>query len=242
MTPRTLVATLSLAALLAPAPRLARASEADAFEDKVKPVSGQLYEKAGKLELTPTAELSLNDAFFSKYMGGLKVGYHFNEFLYAGVGAVGRFASSATGSTNVCPAGAGCHPADPWSLYKVPGLVDWIAAAEVAFSPVYGKLNVFAEKAVHFDLSVLGGVDMVSFRGVDPNATNASSAPGSTTSVGGHVGIGARIFFARSMALRLELKDVLYSVPHLTTGSLQTQLLADVGLSFFVPVSGGKAP
>ncbi len=242
MTPRNLVTTCALAALLALTPRLVHASEADVFENKVKPVSGQLYTKAGKIELTPTLQLSLNDAFFSKYMGGLKLGYHFNEYFYAGVTATGTFATSATGSTSVCPAGAGCRSAYAWELYKVPGHIDWIAGAELAFSPVYGKLNVFAEKALHFDLSVLAGADLVSFRDVDASATSASAAPGSATSIGGHVGVGARVFFARFMAVRLELKDVLYSVPHLATGQLQTQLMADIGLSFFVPVAGGKTP
>jgi hypothetical protein len=39
------------------------------------------------------------------------------------------------------------------------------------------------------------------------------------------------------MALRLEAKDVIYSVSNLSTGSLQNQLFADVGLSFFVPLA-----
>ncbi len=240
MTPRNLVATLSLAALIALGPRSVRASEADAFENKVKPVSGQLYTKAGKLELTPTAELSLNDPFFSKYMGGLKLGYHFNEYFYAGITATGGF-TSTTGSTNVCPTSQPCRAATSTELNRLPGLIHWIGGAELAFSPVYGKLNLFAEKALHFDLSVLAGADIVSYRDVlKENDTRVT--PGDATSIGGHVGVGARIFFARFMALRLELKDVLYSVPNLATGKLQTQLMADIGLSFFLPVAGARTP
>lgn len=243
MTRQNAIATLSCLVLLATAtlaPAATRASEADAFENRIPPVSGQLYRKAGRFELTPTFQLSLNDAFFSKYMGGVKLGYHFNEWFYAGLTATGGF-SSTTGSTSRCPSGAGCTPAEPWRLYQVPGLIRWIAGAEVAFSPLYGKLNLFAEKAVHFDLSVLAGVDLVSFRDVDTSATLTSPEPGSASSPGGHLGVGARIFFGRFMAVRLELKDVLYSVPHLATGKLQTQLLADVGLSFFFP-SASRTP
>ena len=50
------------------------------------------------------------------------------------------------------------------------------------------------------------------------------------------------VFLASFLALRFELKDVLYSVPHLTTGRLQSQLFADAGLSFFVPVARRDAP
>lgn len=225
---------LLAAALL---PQLAHASAADAFENRIKPVSGQLYTKAGKLEITvPSAELSLNDAFYSKYMLAAKLGYHFNEYLSAAVtGAAGL--TSTTGSTTVCPNNAACRPAADWELYRVPGKIGWMAGAELAWSPVYGKLNLFAEKAIHFDLSLLGGADLVSYREVVPDATSTTPAPGNATSVGGHVGVGARIFLASSVALRLELKDVIYAVPRLSTGKVQTQLFADVGLTFFLPVA-----
>lgn len=237
MTSRAATALACAAALVALAPRAARASAADAFENKVKPVSGQLYQKGGKLELTvPAGLLSLNDAFFTKYMAGAKLGYHFNDyFALAVTGAYGG--SSPTGSTSICRLNQGCTAAQPGQLYQVPGDIKWIAGAEVEFSPVYGKLNVFAEKAIHFDLSLLAGADLVAYRDVlEPAAANAGQVPGTATSPGGHFGIGTRIFFASFMALRLELKDVLYRVPALSTGTLQNQLFAEAGLSFFVPV------
>jgi outer membrane beta-barrel protein len=233
MTSRAATALACAGAIAALAPCAAFASAADAFEHKVKPVSGQLYEKSGKLELTATGLLSVNDAFFSKYMAGAKLGYHFNEYFGLAVsGSAGT--SSTTGSTTICPLNQTCHAADPSLLYLVPGDIKWMAGVELEFSPIYGKLNVFAEKALHFDLSLLAGADLVSYR--DVLTTPSTVAPGNATSPGGHVGLGARVFFARFMALRLELKDVIYSVPHLSQGNLQTQLMVEAGLSFFVPV------
>ncbi|HTP25642.1 MAG TPA: outer membrane beta-barrel domain-containing protein [Anaeromyxobacteraceae bacterium] len=233
MTRRATCWILSAAAVAAWAPGTALGSDVDAFENKVKPVS-QAYQKAGKLELTPTGAVSLNDAFFTKYMGGLKVGYHLNE--YFSFGLTGLFGgTSPTGSTSVCPAGQSCQPATSQQLNQVPGDIKWITGAELAFSPVYGKLNLFAEKAVHFDLSILGGADLVGYRNVVKSGQ--SGTPGTATSAGGHVGVGARIFLARFMALRVEVKDVIYSVPSLSTSQLQTQLFLDAGLSFFVPVT-----
>ena len=237
MNSRAAIALACAAALAAITPRAARASAADAFENKVKPVSGQLYQKGGKLELTvPVGVLSVNDAFFTKYMAGAKLGYHLND--YFALAVTGSFGgSSATGSTSICRLNQGCTPATSAQLYQVPGDIKWIAGAELAFSPVYGKLNVFAEKALHFDLSLLAGADLVAYRDVLKGpAALAGQVPGTATSPGGHVGIGARIFFARFMALRLELKDVFYRVSALDTGNLQTQLLAEAGLSFFIPV------
>jgi outer membrane beta-barrel protein len=222
-------------ALAALAPRAARGSAADAFENKVKPVSGQLYTKAGKLELTPNGALSLNDAFFAKYMGGLKLGYHVSE--YVSFGVTGLFGTTGTtGSTSVCPTNQPCRAASPNQLNQVPGEIKWVGGAEVAFSPIYGKLNVFAEKALHFDLSVVGGLDLVSYRDVVAPETG-SGGPGNVSTPGGHLGVGARVFFARFMALRLEVRDLVYSVKALDRGKVQTQLFAEAGLSFFIPVA-----
>lgn len=229
------------AALVALAPVAARGSAADAFENKVKPVSGQLYSKAGKLELTiPAGVISLNDAFFTKYMAGAKLTYHLSESWSLGVnGSIGT--SSATGSTSICT--VTCKSADSTQLNQVPGDIKWIAGGEIGFSPLYGKLNLFGEKALHFDLSLLVGADLVSYRDVLAATTaNAGATPGTVSTPGGHVGVGARLFFARFMAFRLELRDVIYKVSALPSANLQTQLLAEAGLSFFIPVGRHAEP
>jgi len=236
----TRAATALLALALAALPRAATASPADAFENKVRPVSGQLYTKAGKLELTvPSAGLSLNDAFFSKYLVGAKLAYHLNE--YWSVAATGALAAtSRTGSTAVCPVNQGCHDAAAKDLNQLPGEIKWMGGGEVAFAPVYGKLNLFAEKAIHFDLALMAGGDLVAYRDVVPAGSTA--APGTVTTPGGHFGVGARVFLARSIALRVEARDVWYRVTSLPSGPWQSQLLAEIGLSFFIPVAQGNAP
>ena len=241
--PALLAAAAIAAALLAAPPRPALASEADAFEHKVRPVSGQLYTKAGKLELAPSVQLSMNDPFFNKYLVGARLGYHLAEAWSVALTGSYAFARSATGSTNVCTSNAGCRPALPQELYQVPGYVKWMVGGEVAFAPVYGKLNLFAEKAVHFDLSVFAGADLVGYRDViDGTAALAGAVPADGSSLGGHLGLGARVFLGRSTALGLELKDVVYSVKGLSTGKLQNQLIAQAALSFFLPLSSRGTP
>jgi outer membrane beta-barrel protein len=243
-----LVRTAVAAALLVAAalPGSARASKADAFAGKIQPVSGQLYTKRLRFEVTPTGNLSLNDAFYAKYFGGVKVGFHFTESLsFHASYATG--AASETGSAVVCPSGEGCREAGDAELFQVPGRITMIAGGELAWSPVYGKLSLLAERVAHFDLSLLAGVDYIAHEeilGTDAARAIAATGkrpPGDGT-IGGHVGLGVRIFFTPWMAARLELKDYVYQVevPNWVEDQsprkdIQNQLFAEVGVSFFLP-------
>jgi outer membrane beta-barrel protein len=232
-----LAAALAALVLAAPAAAAAQSSKADAFAGKIPPVSGQLYQKAGRFELTATGNLSLNDAFFSKYFGGAKVAYHFTEQLAAGLHGAGGF-TSVTNSAQVCSPTKGCVEADAVQLRQVPGRIRYIVGAEAAWSPVYGKLNVLSEQVAHFDLSILAGPDLVAHDEVLAKDVAALRAPATQTAFGGHVGLGLRVFLTESVAARLEIKDYIYSVkvPNGGIGNdVQNQLFAELGVSLFLP-------
>ena len=239
MSARHAMRTAALLAALVAAP--ARASEADAFENKIPPISGQLYPKKGRIELTPGVSFSVNDPFYAKTFGTLKLTWHLSEFFSAGIAAAGGVAS-ATGSTTICPANQGCGPATEEQLRQVPGKIQWLAGAEVAFAPVYGKLNLLAELPVHFDLAVLAGADFVTYQTVVDAQTAAQGSPGNDSSLGGHVGLGMRFFFAGFMGLRFEVRDYIYSATVGSESHLQNQLFLDLGLTFLFPTSarGGR--
>ncbi len=252
MSPAATTGAVRLALLLAAlAPGAASAgSKADAFEGKIQPISGQLYQKAGRLEVSPTLDLSFNDAFLKKHFVGVKVGWHFTEFLsVGGTFAVGT--TAATGSAVVCPANQGCHDATRAQLWQVPGAIRMMAGAEVAWAPVYGKLNLAAEQVLHFDLALLAGTDLIRRDEVlSRDAADALQASGgkppTATSLGGHVGLGVRVYLNRYMALRFDVKDYIYAVkvPNWIEGSgnqprndVQNQLFIELGLSFFFPTT-----
>ncbi len=235
---------LVLASLTAPSAPRAQ-SKSDAFAGKIPPVSAALYRKAGRYELTATGLASVNDAFYSKYFGGLRLGYHFTESLSASAfGATGL--NTKAGSAQVCPSGEGCRPADRVEMWQVPGNIKYMAGLEGAWTPVYGKLNLFSEQVAHFDLGVLLGVDWVSYQRVlssDDAEEYADDGrrPGTQSTIGIHAGLGARIFFAEYIALRLEFRDHVYPVkiPNVREGSsrseLQHQLFTELGVSVFFP-------
>lgn len=247
MTPRRPIAPAALVVALALAaaalPRAAAAqSKADAFAGKIPPVSGQLFRKAGRLELVASGDLSLDDAFFRKYFGGLELGYHFTESWALSLRASGGFATRS-GSAVVCAANVGCSNASETMLQQVPGRIRGIAAIGVAWAPVYGKLNVLAEKVAHFDLALLAGGDLVArdeiLSRADAEALALSGgSPKLEMSPGFHVGLGAHLFLSEFMAVRLELKDLVYfvKVPNNGPGNdWQNQLFTEIGLSFFFP-------
>ncbi|HEY6098739.1 MAG TPA: outer membrane beta-barrel domain-containing protein [Anaeromyxobacter sp.] len=237
-----LAALLSVLAL-AGIPRAAAAqSKADAFAGRIPPVSGQLFQKAGRLELTAGGDLSLNDAFFTKYFGGVELGYHLSESWAFSAHAAGGLAARS-GSAVVCTTGTGCSNATDTMLRQVPGRIRGLASAGLSWAPVYGKLNVLAEKVAHFDLSLLAGVDLVAHDEVLSKADAEALALGGgspklKTSTGFHVGVGARLFISQAIAARLVLKDVVYAVKVPNNGAAsdwQNQLFTEIGLSFFFP-------
>ncbi len=229
-----MLAALALAAV--PSAGAAQ-SKSDAFAGKIPPVSGQLYRKAGRFEVSATGNLSLNDAFYTKYFGGVKVGYHFTEHLSAGLHAASG-AAVKSNSAVVCSATRGCTDADGIMLRQVPGRIRWLVGAEGAWSPVYGKLNVLSEQVAHFDLSILAGPDLIAHDEVLAKSVAQVRAPGVVSTIGGHVGLGLRFFLTESIAARLEVKDYIYSVkvPNGGIGNdLQNQLFAEIGISLFLP-------
>lgn len=232
---------VALCAALPAAPARAQ-TKADAFAGKIPPVSGQLYGKAGRFELTAGGNLSLNDAFFTKYFGAVKLGYHLSESWAVSLHAGGGSARQ-TGSAVVCSATAGCRDADDVELDQVPGRIAALGGVELAWSPVYGKLNVLSSWVAHFDFSLLLGADLILHDEVlstgDAERLAASGGePDTTLAPGGHLGLGARLFLSDAFAVRLEVKDYVYSVVVPNNGTAkdwQHQFFTELGVSFFFP-------
>jgi outer membrane beta-barrel protein len=236
-----LALVLALAAGLAPAPARAQ-SKSDAFAGKIPPVSAGLYRKAGRWEATASGNLSVNDPFYSKYFGGLKLGYHFTES-WSAHALLATGLNTKAGSAQVCPSNGGCHSADRVQMFQVPGKIKLMTGAEAAWAPIYGKLNLFSGVA-HFDLGLMAGADWISYQKVlsSTDAEGLTGSPPSKSTIGAHVGLGARFFFSEWVAARLEVRNYFYnvSIPNWRDGGsakrdLQSQTFVELGVSFFFP-------
>jgi outer membrane beta-barrel protein len=215
----------------APAPRPAEAqqteeappqSEPPKLEDRIPPVSAQSFTKAGKVEITLGVGLSLDDAFLEKFIPELSIGYHFDDDFYLGLRGGYAFDVNA-GHVQACDtSGTNCGAPSSSQLKELPGDFTALGELEFAWSPIYGKLNFFGEKVLHFDtaLIVSGGA---LFLGVQEGSTNGRIAPEFSP------GLGQRFFFTQYFALAFELRDMLYA-----SGGVQNQLLFHVGFTFLL--------
>jgi outer membrane beta-barrel protein len=207
-----------------PAPADALFGERDvALGDRVKAVQRKGVLKRGRFEVAPLLSLSVNDAFYQKVGGGLRLAYSLQD----------SFALAVRGA------------------YFTPFRTDNVRSGKLAFqsqlltsqlysqvmvdgvwSPVYGKAALLGDAIVHFDLFLSAGF------GAAWSATSdapRNEGPHPAAEVGG----GVRFYPKEWMAFEIGLLATFYpdqpmlSVP----ATIQRVFVANVGVSFFFPIS-----
>ncbi|XXF75941.1 outer membrane beta-barrel domain-containing protein [Myxococcaceae bacterium GXIMD 01537] len=211
------------------------------LRERIRPVSGHLFLKKGRFELSPSVTFSIRDAFFTKYILGGTLTYHPLETL--GISLRGGYSlASVSGSAQLCTFGQdgttrGCNAPSMEQLDgKAPGQVTLMGGLDVQWAPIYGKLSLLAEKFIHFDMYAVGGVSAVQYRG--PPESGATTASTAQITPGANVGVGARFFLNRWMTVRTEVRDLIYVEKAVIPDQvLRNQLLFELGFSFFFPTA-----
>jgi len=218
--------------------------EAGPLRDRIRPVSGNLFLKAGRFELSPSASVTVRDSFFTKVAFGGSLTYHFAESF--ALGLRGAYALPlVAGSAQICTVEPGtsnrtCRSPTYAELDGVaPGQITALGGVDLQWAPLYGKLSVLAEQFLHFDIYAIAGGAAVMYRG-PPEA--AGGPVRSLLAPGLNAGAGMRFFLNRWITVRGELRDLVY-FENLTGGgsSLRNQLLFELGVSFFIPTTFGEA-
>jgi outer membrane beta-barrel protein len=213
---------LALVVALAGVRPVSAEEEGRTLKDRIKSVSNKMHMKSGRVELTllPMTSMSLNDAFYQKFGGGLGLTYHFTEGLSAGL--------TATYSLNLETANASYFGAKDESI-PFAGKRNFLVGLDVMWAPVYGKVSLAAEWILHFDTYIMAGVGLV-----------GGEQAGDELSFGfaGSFGLGLRFFITRMFAFRLELKDYMVFNDTVTFGTqeksdVQHQMVFNLGLSMF---------
>jgi outer membrane beta-barrel protein len=212
------------------------------LRERIRPVSGHTFLKQGRFEISPSATVSVKDAFFTKYIFGGSLTYHFIETM--GIGLHGGYSlSTIAGSAQVCTEVCRSPRLDELDG-KAPGQITLVGGLDFQWAPIYGKLAVLAENFVHFDLYAIAGATAVQYRA--PLATGAVGSENELT-FGGTIGAGGRVFLNRWLTVRAEVRDLIYqevvsprpATPQPT--SLRHQFLFELGLSFFFPTTFGDS-
>lgn len=212
------------------------------LRERIRPVSGHLFLKRGRFELSPSATVSLRDAFFRKYIIGASFTFFPLETVGVGLRA-GYSIPTVSGAAQICnftDSGdggltRGCSaPTFDQLDGTAPGQLTLLGGVDVQWAPIYGKISLLAESFAHFDMYGLAGASVVQYRGPPDSGTGSSAR----MTAGANLGIGFRFFLNRYMTLRTEVRDLIYvekAVSPATT--LRNQLLFELGFSFFLPTA-----
>jgi outer membrane beta-barrel protein len=215
-------------------------SEKDvALGDKVKAVQRKGFLKRGRFEVAPVFALTVNDAFYQKFGGGLRLAYNIRD----------TFALAVRGVTYRKP-----EFSDPRTWQPEPIRTDNGRAGKIAFesqiltsqiydqlmldgvwSPIYGKVSFQEKQIVHFDVFLSAGFGLV-WTATSESPREDGPGPGHSkfaTDVGG----GVRFYPKEWMAFELGLVATLYPDQPIAQlpATVQKVFVANVGVSFFFP-------
>jgi outer membrane beta-barrel protein len=204
-----------------------------ALGDRVKAVQHKGFLKRHRFELTPIFAATVNDAFYQKVGGGLRVAYNLQDnFAIAARGVVFDFDQL----------GLTLHPIRTDNIREgkvafqsqlLNSQIYKLAMVDGIWSPVYGKAAWLDRQIVHFDLYLTAGFGAVW------SATSYDS-PGKA-GLGPHIaadlGAGVRFYPLEWLALEAGMMMTLYPDQPMETvpGTVQKVLTANVGVSFFLP-------
>jgi outer membrane beta-barrel protein len=221
----------------AEAPPGAPFSEKDvALGDKVKAVQRKGFLKRGRFEVAPVFAVTVNDAFYQKFGGGLRLAYNIQD----------SFAIALRGVTYRKP-----EFSDPRSWQPAPIRTDNAREGKIAFggqllssqiydqvmldgiwSPVYGKVSFLQKHIVHFDLFLSAGFGLVWSATTEPPR---NEDPHIATDFGG----GVRFYPKEWLAFELGTTATLYPDRPIASlpATIQKVFTANFGVSFFFPTS-----
>lgn len=188
-------------------------------EDRVKSVQRKLYLKRGRFELAPSFIINVNDAYYTKMGGAIRLAFHPHDAL----AIAARFSLMQTLPTDdVRTAKRNLNSS---IFFSVP---IWSAMGDIEWSPFYGKAAML-NSIMHLDGYLIGGGGVV--------YTETSAVPGRTVNPAFDLGVGLRFIVKDFLAVNVALINTTYvDTPTGTIkGVTQNLMMANVGLSLFIP-------
>jgi outer membrane beta-barrel protein len=187
------------------------------LQDRIKAVARKPFLKTLRLEVVPTAQVTINDAFIRTWTLGGRLAFHLND----------AFALELGGGWVPPGFTQRLEPAEllkeKLALINIDNQLVGLADVGLTFSPLYGKIAMFGDGIVNFDGFVSAAVGATFDNGADrlhPSMT---------------VGVGARVFLTRWLELRCDLRDTLYPQEKSQISTLQNLMFVGLGIGFYWP-------
>lgn len=192
------------------------------LQERIRAVSRRSFLKANRFELTPVAGFSADDPFFRSWTVGARGAWHFSEEFaldFGGAGAVFQEQQDIFRALNVEPDEISEEIKNRLANDSLLAYID----AGVIFSPFYGKVALASEFVSHFDVFVSAGA-----------AAIIDSAP--SVSPGLQLGGGARFFFSRFLAARVDVRNYVYASNFAGPIAINNLLMLNFGLALYFPL------
>ncbi len=188
-------------------------------DDRVKSVQRKLYTKRGRFELAPSFVINVNDAYYTKLGGAIRLAFYPADTLAISA----RFSLMQTLPTDDVRTAK--RNLNSRIFFSVP---IWSAMADAEWSPIYGKVAMF-NSILHFDGYLIGGGGVV--------FTETSAARDGTVKPAFDLGVGMRFVAKDFLAVNVSLINTTYvDTPTGTTkGVTQNLMLVNAGISIFFP-------
>lgn len=188
-------------------------------EDRVKSVQRKLYLKRGRFELAPYVMVSVNDPYYTKFGGAIRLAFYPADSLALSVrGSFMTVLPSDDVRVAKSVFQAKIFFSEP--IWSVMGNFEW--------SPFYGKVS-FLNSILHLDAYVLGGMGVL--------YTDTSRLPDRTVNPAADLGVGIRFVAKDFFAVNVALINTTYvDQPEGTDkGIAQNVMAIYAGFSLFIP-------
>ncbi len=199
-------------------------------------VRNKFFDKAGHIELTPTAGIMPFSSLFNQYYAGGRLLWHLHDHYGWEIADVQFSSSSMTSYAN-----------DVVVQNQISNVqtavLKWWGTSNFVLSPFYGKYHLWGHTVLEFDFYLVAGIGAANAQVEQLSATITSTSV-SPTRISTNivpvfdVGAGTRIFLSRSLGVVIDLRDYLSYVNLYNSNTIQSNFALSAGLSFFLPGFG----
>lgn len=189
------------------------AAQAKEQERRVHVIEQRPFILALRAEIAPQFAYTVNEVLYHYVQASGTFRFHITDEWAVGLNYSHYFSEITAGYESV---------QNDFAVFPETIPIRWFAGAEVNYTPVYGKFILFDSWIVNWNawVSVGAGVTQTGVDNFHPTGT---------------VGLGARLFLTRWLALHVELKDHIYNENFKAGSELINNFVVQTGVGFFFP-------